>query len=249
KFVPGNRSLTPGGFTILMPAVPVGNVGQLVIDWIISMLHMCKIGYFYTTSLGQMVGNCPYATAEVNSIELSTDAEVYSLPSKKLVALQLRSIFIKYKSNSNCAKVIVLSSSHSYHCNDLHFILARLPSDTCLHLWCKKTVQNKIETLNWEEMEKSPCIPEIDDFEFCIYIPGGSITKILYTEGCFKEIPDAVLLKFVSEEDNILDALILQYLSEWLHINHVYSVMTLQRLSCGGNAKFMEISLWKWSSP
>uniref|UniRef100_A0A8C8XUC5 Proteasome assembly chaperone 2 n=1 Tax=Panthera leo TaxID=9689 RepID=A0A8C8XUC5_PANLE len=103
-----SRSLTPGGFTILMPAVPVGNVGQLVIDWIISTLHMCKIGYFYTTSLGQMVGNRPYATAEVNSIELSTDAEVYSLPSKKLVALQLRSIFIKYKLKPFCEKAAFL---------------------------------------------------------------------------------------------------------------------------------------------
>ena len=56
---------------------------------------------------------------------------LYALPSKKLVALQLRSIFIKYKSKSfcekllswvkcsGCAKVVVLSSSHSYHRNDL----------------------------------------------------------------------------------------------------------------------------------
>ncbi|KAF7471761.1 Hypothetical predicted protein [Marmota monax] len=119
------------GFTLLMPAVSVGNVGQLAIDLIISTLNMHKIGYFYTDCLVPIVGNNPYATEEDNSTELSTNAEVYSLPSKKLVALQLRSIFIKYKSksfcekllswvqSSGCAKVIVLSSTHSYQRNDL----------------------------------------------------------------------------------------------------------------------------------
>lgn len=47
----------------------------------------------------------------------------------------------------------------------------------------QKSVQNRIQSLNWEEMEKSPCIPEIDDSEFCIRIPGGGITKTLYDEG------------------------------------------------------------------
>ncbi|KAF6089056.1 proteasome assembly chaperone 2 [Phyllostomus discolor] len=83
----------------------------------------------------------------------------------------------------------------------------------------QKSVQNKIKSLNWEEMEKSPCVPEIRDSEFCIRIPGGGITKTLYDEGCSKEIPVAVLLKFVSEGDNIPDALgLVEYLNEWLQI-------------------------------
>ena len=47
----------------------------------------------------------------------------------------------------------------------------------------QKSVQNKIKSLNWEEMEKSPYIPEIRDSEFCIRIPGGGITKTLYDDG------------------------------------------------------------------
>jgi len=212
-----------------MPAVSVGNIGQLAMDLIISTLNMCKIGYFYTDCLVPMVGNNPYATAEENSTELSINAEIYSLPSKKLVALQLRSIFIKYKSkpfcekllswvkSSNCAKVIVLSSSHSYHRNDLQ--LRSTPFRYLLTPFVQKSVQTKIMSLNWEEMEKSPCIPEIDDSEFCIRIPGGGITKTLYDEGCSKEIPMVVLLKFVSEGDNIPDALgLVEYLNEWLQI-------------------------------
>uniref|UniRef100_A0A2I3FQW1 Uncharacterized protein n=1 Tax=Nomascus leucogenys TaxID=61853 RepID=A0A2I3FQW1_NOMLE len=84
-FVPcGESSPDLAGFTFLMPAVSVGNVGQLATDLIISTLNMSKI-----------VGNNPYATAEGNSTKLSINAEVYSLPSRKLVAFQLRSIFIK----------------------------------------------------------------------------------------------------------------------------------------------------------
>ncbi|XP_007949865.2 proteasome assembly chaperone 2 [Orycteropus afer afer] len=217
------------GFTFLMPAVSVGNVGQLAIDLIISTLNMFKVGYFYTDCLVPMVGNNPYATTEENSTELSINAEVYSLPSRKLVALQLRSIFIKYKSkpfcekllswvkSSNCARVIVLSSSHSYHRNDLQ--LCSTPFRYLLTPSMQKSVQNKINSLNWEEMEKSQCIPGIEDSELCVRIPGGGITKILYEESCSREISMAVLLKFVSEGDNIPDALgLVEYLNEWLQI-------------------------------
>nr|XP_031546049.1 proteasome assembly chaperone 2 isoform X3 [Vicugna pacos] len=201
---------------------------------------MCKIGYFYTDCLVPMVGNNPYATAEENSTELSTNAEVYALPSRKLVALQLRSIFIKifflccrwytkYKSkpfcekllswvkSSGCAKVVVLSSSHSYHRNDLQ--LRSTPFRYLLTPSMQKSVQNKMQSLNWEEMEKTTCIPEIDESELCVRIPGGGITKTLYDEGCSKDIPVAVLLKFVSEGDNIPDALgLVEYLNEWLQM-------------------------------
>uniref|UniRef100_A0A8C9QCL0 Proteasome assembly chaperone 2 n=1 Tax=Spermophilus dauricus TaxID=99837 RepID=A0A8C9QCL0_SPEDA len=67
------------GFTLLMPAVSVGNVGKFAIDLIISTLNMRKIGYFYTDCLVPIVGNNPYATEEDNSTELSTNAEGMSL--------------------------------------------------------------------------------------------------------------------------------------------------------------------------
>ncbi|XP_014635409.1 PREDICTED: proteasome assembly chaperone 2-like [Ceratotherium simum simum] len=207
-FVPCGESVPDlAGFTLLMPAVSVGNVGQLAVDLIISTLNMCKIGYFYTDCLVPMVGNNPYATAEENSTELSTNAEVYSLPSKKLVALQLRSIFIKVS--------MLYLPFYQVNC----MIVSSTPFRYLLTPSMQKSVQNKIKSLNWEEMEKSPRIPEISDSEFCVRIPGGGITKTLYDEGCSKEIPVAVLLKFVSEGDNIPDALgLVEYLNEWLQI-------------------------------
>uniref|UniRef100_A0A2K5LTL5 Proteasome assembly chaperone 2 n=1 Tax=Cercocebus atys TaxID=9531 RepID=A0A2K5LTL5_CERAT len=228
-FVPcGESAPDLAGFTLLMPAVSVGKVGQLAMDLIISTLSMSKIGYFYT--------DC-----------LVINAEVYSLPSRKLVALQLRSIFIKYKSkpfcekllswvkSSGCARVIVLWSSHSYQRNDLQ--LRSTPFRYLLTPSMQRSVQNKIKSLNWQEMEKSRCIPEIDDSEFCIRIPGGGITKTLYDESCSKEIQMVVLLKFVSEGDNIPDALgLVEYLNEWLQI--------IKPLSDDPTASTSRISHW-----
>ncbi|EPY79360.1 hypothetical protein CB1_000932080 [Camelus ferus] len=268
-----------------------------------------------------MVGNNPYATAEENSTELSTNAEVPKRPApasfgpsipgghqacggstapghtaacqrseterrepskdwpKPGLICSLRAVikgvllrtcvlgdcpwvtselsFLEYKSkpfcekllswvkSSGCAKVVVLSSSHSYHRNDLqlrryaecklnacvsflHVILLRrvfacaaeyMEDKIICVIRLNTSVQNKMQSLNWEEMEKTACIPEIDESELCVRIPGGGITKTLYDEGCSKDVPVAVLLKFVSEGDNIPDALgLVEYLNEWLQI-------------------------------
>ncbi|KYO35326.1 proteasome assembly chaperone 2 isoform X2 [Alligator mississippiensis] len=217
------------GFTLLMPSVSVGNVGQLAIDLVISTLDMPKVGYFYTDCLVPMVGNNPYATAEENSTELSINAEVYSLPSKKLVVLQIRSPFIKNKyrsfsqtvlswvKSSKCARVILLSSSHAYQRDDQQ--LHSTPLRYLLSPTIQKTVGDQMQELNWKEMEKVAVYPEINNAEKVLHIPGGGITKLLFTESCSKGIPMAVLLKFCSEGDNIPDALALvNYLNEWLQL-------------------------------
>ncbi|NXX90076.1 PSMG2 protein, partial [Centropus bengalensis] len=228
---PGAGSSSSGfpGFTLLMPAVSVGNVGQLAVDLVISTLNMTKVGYFYTDCLVPMVGNNPYATAEENSVELSINAEVYSLPSKKLVVLQIRSPFIKNKyrpfcqallswvETSKCARVILLSSSHAYQRDDEQLLGTPLRYLLTPHL--ERAVGGLLQELNWKEMEKAAAYPGISDAEKVLHIPGGGITKRLFTESCSKGIQMAVLLKFCSEGDNIPDAFTLvNYLNEWLQL-------------------------------
>ncbi|NXN97821.1 PSMG2 protein, partial [Rhinopomastus cyanomelas] len=232
-FVPcgsgGSASADFRGFTLLMPAVSVGNVGQLAIDLVISTLGMTKVGYFYTDCLVPMVGNNPYATAEDNSMELSINAEVYSLPPKKLVVLQIRSPFIKKKSrpfcemllswvqSSQCARVVVLSSSHAYQRDDEQ--LLGTPLRYLLTPDLEQTVGGLLQELKWKEMEKVVAYLGIDDTEKVLHIPGGGITKLLFTESCSRGIQMAVLLKFCSEGDNIPDAFVLvNYLNEWLQL-------------------------------
>lgn len=76
-----------------------------------------------------------------------------------------------------------------------------------------------MQELNWKEMEKVAAYPGINDTEKVLHIPGGGITKLLFTESCSKGIQMAVLLKFCSEGDNIPDAFALvNYLNEWLQL-------------------------------
>ncbi|KAL8182339.1 UNVERIFIED_CONTAM: Proteasome assembly chaperone 2 [Gekko kuhli] len=217
------------GFTLLMPAVSVGNVGQLAVDLVISTLGMTKVGYFYTDCLVPMVGNNPYATTEENATELCINAEVYAMPSKELVVLQIRSPFIKNKYRHFCnallswvkscsfARVVLLSSSHAYQRND-----RQLHTDSLRYLLSpaiQKTVRDLMQRLNWIELEKVAAFPEVNDSEKVFHIPGGGITKLLFTESCSEGIQMVVLLKFCSEGDNIPDALVLaDYLNEWLQV-------------------------------
>ncbi|KAM4705781.1 proteasome assembly chaperone 2 [Rhinophrynus dorsalis] len=215
--------------TLLLPAVSVGNVGQLSIDLIISTLNMPKVGYFYTDCLVPMVGNNPYATNEDNANELCTNAEVYSLPSKKLAVLQLRSPVLKKKSKSfrqaliswvkrcSFSKVILLSSSHAYQRDDQQ--LFGTPFRYLITPVMQRTVEDVIKELDWKEMEKVSSYPGVNEEEKKVSIPGGGFTKMLYDDCCTEEIPLAVVLKFCSEGDNIPDAFaLLNHINEWLHL-------------------------------
>ncbi|XP_062986622.1 proteasome assembly chaperone 2 isoform X2 [Elgaria multicarinata webbii] len=217
------------GFTLLMPAVSVGNVGQLAVDLVISTLGMSKVGYFYTDCLVPMIGNNPYATTEENATELCINAEVYAVPSKELVVLQIRSPFIKNKYRPFCktllswvkscgfSKIVLLSSSHAYQRNDqqLHGTSLRYLLSPAV----EKTIGNVIERLSGRELEQIAAFPGVNGDEKVFHIPGGGITKLLFTESCSKEIPMVVLLKFCSEGDNIPDAHALaDYLNEWLQL-------------------------------
>ncbi|KAM4688586.1 proteasome assembly chaperone 2 [Discoglossus pictus] len=229
-FVPaGVESDLPADCTLLMPAVSVGNVGQLAVDLVISTLNIPKVGFFYTDCLVPMVGNNPYATNEENAKELCTNAEVYALLSRKLVVLQLRSPIIKKKSKSfrqqliswikRCAfvKVILLSSSHAYQRDDQQ--LFGTPFRHLVTPILQKSVAEVLKELEWKEMEMVSSYPGLNDAEQKISIPGGGFTKQLYSDCCSEGIQMAIVLKFCSEGDNIPDAFaLLNHVNDWLHL-------------------------------
>ncbi|KAG9338265.1 hypothetical protein JZ751_026070 [Albula glossodonta] len=239
-FVPiGNTCPSFKEFTLIMyiaqcrpfqqPAVSVGNVGQLATDLMISTLNMPRVGYLHTDCLIPMVGSNPYAASTDNSTELCTAAEVYSLPDLKLAALQIRTPIIQTKQkqfrkliiswikSSGFTRSILLSSSHAYqrddqqiHSSPLRYLL----TPAMQHIVC-----DVLKELEWKEMEKVSMFPGISDTEQRLYIPGGGITKGLYTDCCHEDIPLAVVLTFCSEGDNIPDAFaLINHLNDWLHL-------------------------------
>uniref|UniRef100_A0A8C8G6X3 Proteasome assembly chaperone 2 n=1 Tax=Oncorhynchus tshawytscha TaxID=74940 RepID=A0A8C8G6X3_ONCTS len=216
-------------FTLIMPAISVGNVGQLAVDLIVSTLNMCRVGYIHTDCLIPMVGNNPYATFAENANDLSTNAEVYSSPELRLAVLQIRTPIIQTKSKKLCklmvswikasgfSRTVVLSSSHAYQRDDQQLLGSPLrylqtPS-------MQKVTGDRLKEMEWKEMETVSTFPGVTDSEQRLYIPGGGATKGLFTDSCAEDIPLVVVLIFCSEGDNIPDAFtLLNHLNTWLHL-------------------------------
>ncbi|KAM9385338.1 proteasome assembly chaperone 2 [Pholidichthys leucotaenia] len=218
-------------FTLIMPAVAVGNVGQLSVDLIVSTLNMRRVGYIHTDCLIPMAGNNPYTTCKEDAKELHTPAEVYATPGLKLAVLQIRAPVIQTKSKkfrqlliswikaSGFSRTVVLSSSYAYQRDDQQLqgtSLRYLVTPSLL-----KMSADVLKELGWREMERVSAFPGLTDgnSEPRLVIPGGGFTKGLYTDSCTEDLPLAVLLLFCSEGDNIPDAFtLINHLNDWLHL-------------------------------
>ncbi|XP_034016190.1 proteasome assembly chaperone 2 [Thalassophryne amazonica] len=218
-------------FTLVMPAVAVGNVGQLAVDLIVSTLNMSRVGYMHTDCLVPMVGNNPYTTCKEDADELHTSAEVYTAAETKLAVLQIRSPIIQNKAKtfrqllvswiktSGFSRTIVLSSSHAYQRDDQQ--LQGTPLRYLITPALLKLCEGEVKELAWKEMEQVPPFPGITDanIESRFSIPGGGITKGLFTDSCAEDLPLAVLLLFCSEGNNIPEAFALvNHVNDWLHL-------------------------------
>ncbi|KAM6899746.1 proteasome assembly chaperone 2 isoform 2-T2 [Xenentodon cancila] len=214
-----------------MPAVAVGNVGQLAIDLLVSTLNMSRVGYLHTDCLIPMAGNNPFTTCKEDAEDVHTPAEVYTATELKLAVLQIRAPIIQTKFKkfrqqlvswikaSGFSRTVVLSSAHAYQRDDKQLLgtpLRYLVTPSLL-----KVSADALKELGWRQMERVPAFPGLTDTdtEPRLYIPGGGITKGLYTDSCAEDLPLAVLLLFCSEGDNIPDAFALvNHLNDWLHL-------------------------------
>ncbi|XP_076005921.1 proteasome assembly chaperone 2 [Genypterus blacodes] len=219
------------GFTLVMPAVAVGNVGQLAADLVVSTLGMTRVGYMHTDCLVPLAGNNPYAAGAKDAEELHTAAEVYTSADRKLAVLQIRSPVIQTRSKKFCklitswikssgfSRTVVLSSSHAYQRDDQQ--LQGGPLRYLMTPGLLKVCGDAMKELGWREMERIPAFPGLpdDSSEPRLSIPGGGITKDLYTDSCLEDLSLGALLLFCSEGDNVPDAFTLvNHLDDWLHL-------------------------------
>lgn len=231
-FVPCQKSAPElKGFTLVMPVVAVGNVGQLAVDLIISTFSLSRVGHIHTDCLIPMAGSNPYSTRKEDADGVHTAAEVYMSREMKLAVLQIRSpviqkrtkkfrqVLISWIKASGFSRTIVLSSCHAYQRDD-----SQLRGSTLRYLVTPsmlKMSEEALKELGWLEMEKVQAFPTLTDgnTEPRLYIPGGGITKGLYTDSCAEDLPVAVLLLFCSEGDNVPDAFtIINHLNSWLSL-------------------------------
>ena len=97
------------GATLVMPAISVGNIGQLAVDILLATLHAKRLTSFYHPSLVPLVGSDPL---DAKSTELMTACDIY-LPrdytpehsaktesnSRNFILMQIRSAIPPNKSN------------------------------------------------------------------------------------------------------------------------------------------------------
>ncbi|XP_035452839.2 proteasome assembly chaperone 2 [Spodoptera frugiperda] len=196
------------GYTLVIPSVAVGNVGQLAGDLMISSLHMTKVGIIYSPALIPISGYDPY---KIGSNSISSCCELYQCAERKVVILLLRAPLVykyakqfltevvdKFK-GQNIKDVVILTSSFAHERKHIMTSPFRyVVNDLCLYT-------NKLRTLDWVEHETSgeP-----------VKILGGGFASLLFEITKEKSVPCLLLYKFASEGDNIPDAYeMVQYLN------------------------------------
>ncbi|CAB4022204.1 proteasome assembly chaperone 2-like, partial [Paramuricea clavata] len=214
------------GYSLILPAISIGNVGQLAIDLLIYNLDLKQVGYLYDSSILPLVGNDPFTSPKIQQGNLVTSAEVYKCDEKKLVVVQLRAPLAKGCRQIFCDRIVrwikecrikqtVLLTS----CIASERLDSQIQSGPFRYLLSPETQHlNEIfqKNFNWRCLEERN---GEERSESDVFLPGGGVSKRFYKTCCRENIPLVTLLVFCAEGDNIPDAMILLYfVNIWLQM-------------------------------
>merc|ERR1712135_218029 len=199
-----SRDLSWQGYTLIVPSVSVGNVGQLAVDLIISTLVMEKVGIIHDHSITPLVGNDPFhgcISSRVGTMglqkcdsprpfSLMTSCEVFESKSQQLV---------DFAKSYGFRQTILMTSMHSHERLD-----SQLSGDQ-FRFVATPTFNFQLPD-SWKRLEDRPVREEHSGQEINPYIPGGGIAKSLFHLCTAEQLPLAVLVVFCSEGDNVPEA-------------------------------------------
>ncbi|XP_014205566.1 proteasome assembly chaperone 2 [Copidosoma floridanum] len=214
------------GYTLAVPSVSVGNVGQLSVDLLISTLGMCRVGRIYDDCFIPLAGSDPY---DESSEDICTAVDVYVSHESKIVAVQIRSPLVRrptsffhevlnFVTDRKISRVIILTSSfgHEKRDKELRTVPFRYLATENVTAECGK----QFDALSWITLE-----PKQDEFsgQSILQIHGGGFAKTMFDLLQKENVPCTVILKFCSEGDNIPDACeLINYSNQWLKIIPVH---------------------------
>ena len=85
------------GFTLIMPAISIGNIGQLAVDVLLASLKAQRVTSCHHPSIIPLVGSNPLNST---STELTTACEIHqSEICSRIILMQIRSGIVRGKSN------------------------------------------------------------------------------------------------------------------------------------------------------
>lgn len=217
-FVPKNRDdhRNLAGYTLILPSVSVGNVGQLAVDLLITNLTTEKIGIIHHPAIYPLVGGDPY---DPDSNNVITSADLHLVSQLSLVIMQIRAPLIKGERENLltelaawCKSVgiqdlVMLASCNAYERWQYNQI-----TGSQLRYLTSKAPQKDIEML--KSIGSSELEERIDDFgNKHRFLSGAGFVKH-FMDVC--DLPVIALFKFVDEGDNTQDAVALvNYLNAW----------------------------------
>jgi len=210
------------GFTLLLPSVSVGNVGQLAIDVVLATLKPTLVTQILHPSLIPCAGADPL---KVGSPILTTAMQLYIHPESKLVVFQIRSGLLPGKGGAfltdllewakevKITRLVCLTSSHAHERSDVQLRGSPLRFLASPSLAKEAPVPESFIRLETKERFPGLCSEEQPE---ALFIPGGGLAK-RFLLGCEeKEMQGLVLLKFCAEGDNTQDAIqVADYLQQY----------------------------------
>jgi len=219
------------GYSLVIPSLSVGNVGQLAVDILLATLRPKLVAAIDHPALLPVVGSDPL---EQNSDLLMTAGEVFKCDKTKLVLVQVRSSVSKagkasfvddllgWAVTSGLDKVVVLSSLAADERVDCQMAAA---FRFLTNHKCQAIKEALLQTgMDLKELERKNTFPstipgQTEVAGDGLFLPGGGLTKSIHMKSLELDIPVVCLLTFASEGDNSGDALrMVAVMDKWLDI-------------------------------
>lgn len=209
------------GYTLILPSVSVGNVGQLAVDLLLHNLRCRRVGAFSHTSLHAVVGNLPDCD-DTAATHLMTAMEAYVCENKKLLIIQIRAPIspkgrlslladlVQWVASRGVLRTLQLSSCH-----------AAARPDPAASLLCHVAAGGADVSGLAGLAPPQPEIPrpEGDEHRPPPYLPGAGFTPDLYRACETAGFPYTCLLRHTYEGNNIPEAVdICNCLDSWLSL-------------------------------
>ncbi|KAL1517231.1 hypothetical protein ABEB36_001023 [Hypothenemus hampei] len=185
------------GFTLIIPAISVGNVPQLTVDLLITTLKLENVASLWHPGVQPSVGADPFYS---NEKTFCTACELYVNEARKLAVLQFRStievkLALKFIEDLidgitelKFENIYVLATGFDY---ELHNINNKKVYYYAINY------EEKVEIEDAKPLEKTP--------QGKFKISGSGLAVKLY-EAIEDRLKATLLVKYVSEGDNLYDA-------------------------------------------
>ncbi|XP_034836097.1 proteasome assembly chaperone 2 [Maniola hyperantus] len=187
-------------YTLIVPSVAVGNVGQLSCDLLISSLKMVKIASIYSPAVIPVIGYDPY---DLKSSSLSTTCEVYKSVSRKILVLQLRAPLVHKYANSFLKDVV--NTFMDKQIKDILILTSSFAHEKKHILSSPFRFVASEGNPHTENLIKANLV-EHEENTGELKIFGGGFASLLYKISLENGLPCLLLYKYCSEGDNIPDA-------------------------------------------